>query len=128
MNTDSNTIKKLIGVSNYSLFTRKQRKQTGLNIHQVNILLTIYLLQEIQNIKNINVTLLHTYIDYLSTTAIRKLIKKIINDGFVLVGTYHYMICYSVSDKGIRFVRDILEDYDIVFRSYLEKHKLNELF
>jgi len=124
MTTERDNIIKLIILSHSQIFTRQQRKQKGLNYHHINIIINLYLLQEIKKKDNITLTELLKTIDYFDYKVLRKIIANIIPD-YVLYRDDRY---YSLSFQGIDLVRDILSGYDSIFRAFMEKHKFNELF
>ena len=124
MTTERDNIIKLIILSHSQIFTRKQRKLKGLNYHHINIIINLYLLQEIKGKNNITLTELLKTIDYFDYKVLRKIIANIIPD-YVLYKDDKY---YGLSFQGIVLVEDILSGYDSVFRTFMEKHKFNELF
>jgi hypothetical protein len=88
-------------------------------------MINIYLLQVIRGKDNITLTDLTKLTNYIEF----KKIKLIINNDLIGV----YVLCrgdkyYYLSDEGICLVDDILNNYEIVYRSFIEKHKLNEAF
>lgn len=124
MTTERDNIIKLIILSHSQIFTRQQRKLKGLNYHHINIIINLYLLQEIKGKNNITLTELLKTIDYFDYKVLRKIIANIIPD-YVLYKDDKY---YGLSFQGIVLVEDILSGYDSVFRTFMEKHKFNELF
>ena len=125
MNKDINTLKILINISQFSLFTRRQRKPDNLSINHVNIIFIIYLLSSYKGNDSIKLRHIYNILEYLSFNKIKYYVSGLVGLGYVIL--YDGSL-YKLSDKGIHLVQDIVNSYDSVFRSYIEKHKLNELF
>ena len=124
MTKEQNNLQRLIILSKVSEFTRATRRLHSLNYHHINLILTIYILSLTQdNIYFTDIVKYNTYIDNKRT----KLILPNLIPEYVEVYEGRFD-CYRLTDRGIGLVDDILNNYDTVFRSILEKHKLNELF
>jgi hypothetical protein len=65
--------------------------------------------------------------EYLEYNKIKVIISNII-PRFINTVSNDRGLYYSLSDEGICLVDDILNNYEIVYRSFIEKHKLNEAF
>jgi len=124
MTTEKTTLNRLITISQYYLFSRELRKLNNLNIHHINILISLYLLQEVKKDNDITLHNIVLVFGYLSYNQLKKIIVNLIPD-YVLYKDDKY---YSLSLQGIDLVRDILSGYDSIFRAFMEKHKFNELF
>jgi hypothetical protein len=125
MNTKETTLNKLITISQYNLFSRQQRKNSTLNIHHINIMINIYLLQVIRGKDDITLTDLTKLTNYIEFKKIKLIIYNDLINVYVLCREDKY---YYLSGEGICLVDDILNNYEIVYRSFIEKHKLNEAF
>jgi len=124
MNEEKTNLQRLIILSKVSEFTRSIRRLHNLNYHHINLILTVYILSLTQdNVYLTDIVKYNTYIDNKRTKLILpNLIPEYIE---VYEGRFN---SYRLTDRGIGLVDDILNNYDTVFRSILEKHKLNELF
>ena len=127
MNDGQNTLNKLITLSQYYRLTKAQRKANNINIHHVNIIIAIYILQEYQGNKGILFNHIVEIFNYFDNKRLKQIIGNIIPEYINRVQGKYYNY-YSLTDKGICVVRDILDNYDTVYRAFLEKHKLNEVF
>jgi hypothetical protein len=125
MNTKETTLNKLITISQYNLFSRQQRRNSTLNIHHINIMINIYLLQVLRGKDDITLTDLTKLTNYIEFKKIKLIIYNDLINVYVLCREDKY---YYLSDEGICLVDDILNNYEIVYRSFIEKHKLNEAF
>jgi len=124
MTTEKTTLNRLITISQYYLFSRELRKIKNLNIHHINILISLYLLQEVKKDNDITLHNIVLVFGYLSYNQLKKIIVNLI-PSYVLYKDGKY---YSLSLQGVVLVEDILSGYDSIFRAFMEKHKFNELF
>ena len=124
MTTDKNKLNILITLSQYYLFSKSQRRANSVNIHHINIMINLYIMERYLKMDKIRFNNIVSMFNYFNNTRLKVIMGNIIPDYVVLYDSCYYRL----SDRGIGLVEDILNSYDLVFRTFLEKHKLNELF
>ena len=126
MNEAKNNLNKLLLLSHAHSFTKHIRRLNNLSYNYINIIISLYILQVLKQQLNITLTDISRFIEYLEYNKVKLFISFLIPEYIIRYeGKHSY---YKLSNRGIGLIDDILKNYDTVFRSILEKHKLNELF